>query len=857
MLLDRRGIANSLFDEIAKWAWLNAHTFGSQPPMSRKIVVDKVFRHVRGDKYKAFMTPRQKVVRLSTGRHVAITYFPLETMITDMLSNVTLMAKENLLFSNLKEPTKEISQDNPSPYGEVNSGNWWKQAVTHECTGPKDVLWPLIMFIDGMKVDNHAGKLRLEPITFTFSRFKRWVRNQDNAWRTWAYMEDVKQPLYGPDNEPVAVTPKQRLQEYHDVLAFLMQDLKRIQENGIKWTLDFGDDGQHDVVLKVPLQFIIGDCEGHDKLIGRFKGHTMTMKGLCRDCDIPTSHSDDESWFCRFFTEDEMNNLSEEELKTYSFHKINNGFNGVSCGGCYLGLRGALNPEILHLFKAGHCEWIFDGFVFSLSSNSSEVTKTICRYIVNMDRGQSDRSFPNIGTFRDGIIKRQGTNLEGHEKHARLYMIYLMLCCSDFVRFLDNNVKRGTEYDKGFYSDFILLLEICLGFYEWTMKREHSPETIIGGDGTVETSPAQVSIRYYMFLLKNVCPREDFKKSFKMTKFHQTLHLVPLILRHGSLRNTDSSRPESMAKGNVKDPASHTQRVVSRLSYQTAKRYMESLTFREFKRLRTEMGYEHGGPPYISRDTEEYTILHNNATLNCNDDADVFFGGTRFSICLDIDQPEGQYEVSIEWKGKGTNPSHDFDDKIIQALGKRLFGATDGGVVIDTEVPGFTSLKIDDVTYNAHPFFKNDHAWYDWVYLQWDGYPDLIPARIEMFFDLTDVNISNVDISQRHNISEHEDSNESQNVNFRHVYLERTMYAVVWSAKSLTLPADKDTDYHLPLNLSYRVQLENFRRIVPVNAFVKPCFGMLNMCGLPETFDHTAIIMKERTEWAEFFLSPH
>jgi hypothetical protein len=186
-ILDRRGVANSVFDEIAKWAWLNAHTFGSKPPMKRKMVIENVYRHVRGGGYKELMTPRQEVLQLSTGRHVALTYFPLEFMITDMLSNATLMDKENLLFSNYKDPANDqLSMASQLHYGEVNSGSWWKTATRHECKGPKDILWPLIMFIDAMKVDNHAGKLKLEPITFTFSRFKRWVRNQDNAWRTWA-----------------------------------------------------------------------------------------------------------------------------------------------------------------------------------------------------------------------------------------------------------------------------------------------------------------------------------------------------------------------------------------------------------------------------------------------------------------------------------------------------------------------------------------------------------------------------------------------------------------------------------------------------------------------------------------------
>jgi hypothetical protein len=126
---------------------------------------------------------------------------------------------------------------------------------------------------------------------------------------------------------------------------------------------------------------------------------------------------------------------------------------------------------------------------------------------------------------------------------------------------------------------------------------------------------------------------------------------------------------------------------------------------------------------------------------------------------------------------------------------------------------------------------------------------DLMPARIEMFFDLTHCDISNTDIA------EHDNDTPDVDRPFDHTYLEETIYAVVWSAKSLTFPDEKITDFHLPMNLGYRVELEGYRRIIPVTSFRKPCFGMLNMCGLPGTFDNTAFILKDRTEWADFFLS--
>jgi hypothetical protein len=224
-----------------------------------------------------------------------------------------------------------------------------------------------------------------------------------------------------------------------------MTDLQRIQQQGTKWKLDFGEDGQHDVILRLPLQFIIGDCEGHDKLVGMY------------------------------------------------------------------------------------------------------------------------------------------------------------------------------------------LLEQSLGFYEWTMQREHKADTILGADGTTESSTAQRSIRRYMFLLKHTCPREEMGKNFKMTKFHQSLHFVPNIGLHGSLRNTDSSPPESIAKGNVKDPASHTQRVTSKLTFQTGKRYMETLTFREFKRLKSECGHETEGKPYINKCTVEQMLSDNRRPIiHDHDTLSIFTGGTRF-----------------------------------------------------------------------------------------------------------------------------------------------------------------------------------------------------------------------------------
>jgi hypothetical protein len=450
----------------------------------------------------------------------------------------------------------------------------------------------------------------------------------------------------------------------------------------------------------------------------------------------------------------------------------------------------------------------------------------------------------------------------GHQKHARIFFIYRMLCCSEFVRSLDQNHKRGSSYDRTFYMEYAQMLEHSLGFYEWSMKREHEPHTIVGEDGTPETSVAQKGIRRYLGKVKRCCLRTEMGKSYKMPKFHQSLHLVSAVESHGSLMNVDGSRPESMAKGNVKDPTSHTQQNSSKLSYQTGKRYMESLTFREYKHLRKETDPHcnfccDDVTPYISNTTDKAKIalgvLPTNAIIMDADDQSVDTkGSTKFCICLDVYQPEGHYAVTLDWLGKGNKPLKSFDDHLLQQLGKRLLGALDGGIVAEPTVPGCTSINVNGNKYTAHPMFGNDHVWKDWVYIKWDGYDDEpIPAHIELFIDLTGSEILNENPEENHS-----EDNPRYIRHFDHEYLENKVYAVVWSAKSQAISRQKITDYHIPLNLAYRVELEAGRRIVPVEAFVKPCFGMLNSCGLEHQFDMTAIILKQREQWADFFLSP-
>ena len=125
-----------------------------------------------------------------------------------------------------------------------------------------------------------------------------------------------------------------------------------------------------------------------------------------------TQHANDENWQCTYFNDNEMQRLSQEELRLYPFHQIRSGFHGVSVGGSSRGIREALNPEILHLYSSSHCDWVSSEH--TLSTTSTQMTNKASAFSVTMYRGQSERSFPEIGTFRGGLTYPQGINLKAH-----------------------------------------------------------------------------------------------------------------------------------------------------------------------------------------------------------------------------------------------------------------------------------------------------------------------------------------------------------------------------------------------------------------------------------------------------------
>ena len=293
--------------------------------------------------------PIQKSVLLPSGKEVTLVLHDFSQMLYSLLTDETIMTDENLLFCD-NDPYA-VPPKQPDFYADVNTGSCYRQAHIKMCTvAGRDVLLPIILFIDKTVTDLH-GNLSLEPVSFTLGIFTRQLRNQARAWRPLGYVQN--QSLH-PSEGGLGVST-----DYHFMLKEIFKSFSEVQSTeGVKWDLFYRGKVYH-VVFKLPVLFIIGDTEGHDKMVGKFLNRTKLVKRLCRYCNTPNEQSDDPFYKYCYVNQAEVEKYlttrNLEALQEMSMHPLPNGnaFHALIYADDKRGVHGATPAEILHMILLG------------------------------------------------------------------------------------------------------------------------------------------------------------------------------------------------------------------------------------------------------------------------------------------------------------------------------------------------------------------------------------------------------------------------------------------------------------------------------------------------------------------------
>ena len=328
------------------------------PVMSRK----KTLKELASMYGMAGAKPIKRVVKLPhTGATTTIISYPFAYSMLSLLTDACLMQSDNLLLPP-ETPYGKPPGCRSSFCDDIDTGSVFKKAHTALCKDKnKDVLCGLILGSDGTTIDA-LQKHSMEPLIFTLAFFKRRIRQMPQAWRILGYLPSMES--ISPQS-----TPDDKLKDYHFVIRTLLWDLTSYQrvKGGLDWQMKYRETN-YEVKLHIPVFFIIGDNQGHDKWVGLKMGNQQGA--LCRYCHCPYERTDDP--FYDVHADKNLRKASEMErlLVAEDFEALQAmNFKPIRLGTCDLifadpkrGIYGATLAEVLHSNQKGLCEYAIKVF---------------------------------------------------------------------------------------------------------------------------------------------------------------------------------------------------------------------------------------------------------------------------------------------------------------------------------------------------------------------------------------------------------------------------------------------------------------------------------------------------------------
>ena len=210
------------------------------------------------------------------------------------------------------------------------------------------------------------------------------------------------------------------LQDWHHTANYILADLKEMQQHEcLYWEYE----GQP-VRLHIPIMYIIGDIEGHDKLCTRKGNHQIN--GVTHSCNVERNHSGIPTTQCQLYKKNEIDNIQkmcmnvatdpevrndlELKMTDMGFHPfVKNAFFNLDYGSNENGLHGACAICLLHTFKLKYPDIAVQEYLkmFGITENTAgrlQVNASIPMFVESCKR-QSDRDFPKLNTFSFSLTK--------------------------------------------------------------------------------------------------------------------------------------------------------------------------------------------------------------------------------------------------------------------------------------------------------------------------------------------------------------------------------------------------------------------------------------------------------------------
>ena len=748
-LLKKAGASLLLYDELMQWSYRSSvvHKYSfKELPQSRTKIMNKII----GEYNMEGMLPKTIEFQLpNCKKMVKVTVHDIRQAIYSLLTDPEVMKDENLIFRDnpFEEPVHK-----PAHISDINDGQAYYMAFqTHVKVKGEDVLCPILLYIDKTHTDQH-NILTLEPILITLGIFNLEARFKVRAWRTIGYVPSFSKV------ELKTLTTEARQQDYHSMLDVIFAPLAQLQKSGIVWRLRYKDK-YHKVVLKIPILFISGDSEGHDKLVGR-KLSYVNVSHLCRYCDCPFEETGNPA---RPFTERTqgqlerlLRNNNTQGLNAIGYYNLGkNAMHQLIFCDSKRGLHGALLAELLHTFQHGlhlyATKGLFDAkkkrkkpkkkaknesnkkrklTETKTTQKDKKKTPTVTRNIQKdneIDPPMDDdlytaTSAADLSTHRvfgskecdmfDVFAKQYGrflqrqsdrdlprtyfpTGITGNSKKNGHEMQGVLLLIVTI--FLSSSYETFKEsFGEKRLSYTFHLFEVLMVLEEFLKLRSHERKNI-------------VLLEYWMpiFLQTyiDVVNREE-KNRMNILKVHLPRHIPKDIIMDGPAAGSNSAIGESHHITTAKVTANATQRRAENLEEQSGNRYVENLSIDRAISGLQDSGRELRAESAIVKDD-----IYRGQSYFMNDDG-IF-----------IVKRKPPYKQA-PW----TDPT--LYNSVFQFLKMEVLPNVRGD-----QINLMTQWKHNGIIFRANPR-HNTGSWHDWVNIDW-GDDGVIPAHLLIYVDLT------------------------------------------------------------------------------------------------------------------------
>jgi hypothetical protein len=272
--------------------------------------------------------------------------------LVSLLTSPEAMDPKNLLIDPVDPFKKPQFGGRNGILDNIDTGSVYVEANKKYCTGDEGILAGLICFCDKSFVDL-KGKLTLEPFMFTLTIFNRKFRNNPASWRPMGYIPNL-------DHIAPRAAAINKLKDYHFCLKSIMSEMIEYQKlGGIHWNMLLGNQFKK-VRLQIPMFFIIGDTEGHDKMAGRKIDRSSGKNKQCRYCEVDHDKCDDPYDTSELTKKAEIQQLrredtpaSRKELESISYRQIDYAIDEVMFADSVRGIHGATPAEVLHAVNVG------------------------------------------------------------------------------------------------------------------------------------------------------------------------------------------------------------------------------------------------------------------------------------------------------------------------------------------------------------------------------------------------------------------------------------------------------------------------------------------------------------------------